>query len=290
MAVAACVLAQVAAWSQIGIAPVYDESANPWGTTLAQYLTLYLFEQLRAHGTTAVLLNPGGVYTPGDPAGLVDYAQDRTELKYLLLTALKPALRPPHGKWTLSLQATLIDRETGAPVEASTATTEIRWQNTDVASSYRDPHAELRFGFASGYRSFDKSPLGKAGQALAEQVRVAVQGHVPGGTSTSGKGETATGGAPHCPTRVRITYNYKHAAAQAYNLVVNGVDESSTIDSGVANFSTTEGPMLVQFYVEDAPYMLSAEPLYQLSTVHSCGKTTYVIDLAKGGDAHDTWE
>jgi hypothetical protein len=73
-------------------------------------------------------------------------------------------------------------------------------------------------------------------------------------------------------------------------LLANGLDQTLTIQDGVSTFQAPEGPMLLQFTINDAPYKLSREPVYQLSTIHSCKNSTLVIDIGQGGDAHDHWE
>ena len=88
----------------------------------------------------------------------------------------------------------------------------------------------------------------------------------------------------------RVTYRYKHSASHSYTLLANGLDQTTTIADGVSNFKVGEGPLLLQFTVNDAPYKLSKEPVYQMSTMHSCKSSTLVIDIGQGGDAHQHWE
>jgi hypothetical protein len=276
-----------AAQGAFGIAPVYDSSGNPWGPIVSQYLTLYLFEALRPAGVPAELLNPGGVYTPLDTSWLADYVGDRPGVKTLLATSLVPAVYIDKSKTRLrmTLTAVVLDRS-GQRKEEFKASTEIKPKDTDVESSFLDPHAHWKLGLTTGHRVFDKSPLGKAALALADQMRIQLQSY-----ATISTVQAATSGGVPCPVNVKITYAYRHgAASQAYTLIVNGLDQSMNINSGVAAFKAVEGPMLVQMSVADAPYKLAAQDLYQFSTTHTCGKGTYVIDLGKSGDAHDRWE
>jgi hypothetical protein len=78
--------------------------------------------------------------------------------------------------------------------------------------------------------------------------------------------------------------------SHSYTLLVNDLDQTTTIADGVSSFKVPEGPLLLQFTINDAPYKLSREPVYQLSTMHSCAKDTLVIDIGQGGDAHHHWE
>jgi len=89
---------------------------------------------------------------------------------------------------------------------------------------------------------------------------------------------------------VHITYAYKHAASHTYLLLVNGLDQSLNMRDGIANFTAPEGEMLLQFSVNDAPYKLQKEPMYQLSTQHNCATKSLTVDLGASGDAHAKWE
>jgi hypothetical protein len=72
--------------------------------------------------------------------------------------------------------------------------------------------------------------------------------------------------------------------------MANGLDQTLTVVDGVSTFQVPEGPLLLQFAINDTPYKLSKEPVYQLSTVHSCKNNTLIIDVGQGGDAHHHWE
>jgi hypothetical protein len=60
--------------------------------------------------------------------------------------------------------------------------------------------------------------------------------------------------------------------------------------NGVPSFSAPEAPLLVQFSVGNAPYKLAKQPIYKLSTMHSCSNGTFIVDPGKSGDAHEHWE
>ena len=68
------------------------------------------------------------------------------------------------------------------------------------------------------------------------------------------------------------------------------MDQSINLKDGIATFSAPEGEMLLQFSVNDAPYKLAKEPMYQLSTQHNCSLKTLTVDLGASGDAHAHWE
>jgi hypothetical protein len=55
-------------------------------------------------------------------------------------------------------------------------------------------------------------------------------------------------------------------------------------------FSAPEGELLLQFSMNDAPYKLEKESLYQKSVAHSCKLSNLIVDLGPSGDAHAHWE
>ncbi len=202
------------------------------------------------------------------------------------MTTLKSVISPSHGKWKISADVVLLDKKSGEQREAWTVLTEINGRDTDVETGLIETSA-FRNIFGTGHRIFKQSPLGKAAERLADQIHEGMQTRLHSSTLTA---EKPAGTGVTCPMKVRITYNYKHAASQVYSLFVNGLEEAIYVDHGVASFSAPDGPLLVQFSVNDAPYKLAAQPIYQLSTLHACSQSTYIVDLARGGDAHDHWE
>jgi hypothetical protein len=145
-------------------------------------------------------------------------------------------------------------------------------------------------------RDFEKQPLGKATAHLASSIRDTLEAKLAGLATTKPAPQAslvpvAAQGAPtSCPINVRITYSYKHSASHTYVLLANGLDQSTNLKDGAASFSAPEGELLLQFSVNDAPYKLEKEPLYQLSTLHSCKFSNLTVDLGPGGDAHTHWE
>jgi hypothetical protein len=73
-------------------------------------------------------------------------------------------------------------------------------------------------------------------------------------------------------------------------LIVNDLDQTSTLKDGFSSFMLPEGPTIIQFSLNDAPYTMSKQPFYQLSTIHSCSTSTLTIDIGARGDEHHHWE
>jgi hypothetical protein len=174
--------------------------------------------------------------------------------------------------------------------------TEIRGSKTvldNVSSDSKEksldgPFSVLDHTSGMPSRRFEKQPLGKATSHLAEEIRDSLAAHLP--ASTSPPARSASEDAAPCSMRVRITYSYRHSASQSYLLMVNGLDQSTSLKEGVSQFTAPAGPMVLQFSLNDAPYKMAKESLYQLSTIHACSKSTLIVDLGPSGDAHPKWE
>ena len=289
----------------IGIAPVFDGGGEEYGPTVAQHLTLFTYQDLLDSSTIhPTLLGPGGVYSPLDTSWLVEYVQDRTDLNLLLVATLKAVTNPSREKWIIPVEVQVLNARSGDTVTSFTVTTEINSHKTllefgQVAlaqgtSRYGDVKGDYKTYIGTPSRDFEKQPLGKATADLSRSIRkqleaklsdpavakVAQANLVPAAQVTSAS----------CPVNIHITYNYKHSASHSYVLLANGMDQSTNLKDGVASFSAPEGELLMQFSVNDAPYKLQKESLYQLSVVHSCKSSNLVVDLGAGGDAHTHWE
>jgi hypothetical protein len=298
--------------TSVGIAPAFDAGGDDFGPAVVEHLTLFTYQDLLPTKQFApVLLNPGGVYTPLDTSWLTEYAQDRPDLDLLLVETLKPIVNGEKGAWTIVIQIDLLDAKTGDTKSTWTVSELEKSSNSwltqgrslissavnqtvsQKASQYGVDESTSANGFGMlTSADFDKQPLGKTTQHLADLIRDSLPAHLGGFVHTGAVKPDAYPAGPSvpCMMHTRITYAYKHVASHSYTMLANGLDETTTIQDGISSFSAPEGPMLLQFTIHDAPYRLSAEPVYQLSTNHSCKAGTLIIDLGQGGDAHDHWE
>lgn len=288
----------------IGIAPAYDASGDDFGETVVQHLTLYMYQDLQGSKQFApMLLNPGGVYTPLDTSWLTDYVQDRPAIDLLLISTLKPSANVKGGGYTITIELSLLDAHTGDTKSTWSVSETIKeksaWLEKGqamVASAVTD--RSTQYGLSgmsvSSSTDFEKQPIGKATQHLAEMIRDTLPANLGGFVvkTAAAKPEDAAAAASSasCEMHTRVTYNYKHSVSHSYTLLANGLDQTTTLVDGVSDFKIAEGPLLLQFSLNDAPYRLEKEPVYQLSTMHSCKNSTLVIDVGQGGDAHDHWE
>ena len=305
VASAVCITAQAQKVS-IGIAPAFDGSGEQFGPVVVQHLTLFAYQDLlQSSAAHASLLGPGGVYSPLDTSWLVEYVHDRSDLDLLLVATLKPVTNPAKEKWIIPVELVLLNAHSGDQLATWTVSTELNSHKTLLEygqviaeqgtqgrySQYKDTYK------VTPSRDFEKQPLGKATAHLAKSIRETLEARIPSLNLTKTppqaalvSASTAPAAGAACPVDVHITYGYKHSASHTYLLLVNGLDESIHMKEGIASFSVPEGEMLLQFSVNDAPYKLQKEPLYQLSTQHSCTQKTLTIDLGASGDAHTRWE
>jgi hypothetical protein len=290
----------------IGIAPVFDAGGEEFGPVVVQHLTLFAYQDLldspSAHPS---LLSPGGVYSPLDTSWLADYVHDRTDLDLLLVATLKPVTNPAKEKWIIPVECVLLNAHSGDSIATWTVSTELNSHKTLLEygqviaqqgtqgrySQYKDTYK------VTPSRDFEKQPLGKATAHLAKSIRETLEARLAGLNLAKQPAQlvpvsasTAPAASASCPLSVHITYGYKHSASHTYLLLVNGLDQSLNMKDGIANFSSPEGEMLLQFSVNDAPYKLVKEPMYQLSTQHSCASKSLTVDLGASGDAHAHWE
>jgi hypothetical protein len=284
----------------LGIAPTFDAGGDEFGPAVVQHLTLYVYQDLVASKQFAPsLLSPGGVYTPLDTSWLTEYVQDRPDLDLLLVSTLKPTVTDKSGS-TILIELSLLDVRSGDTKSTWTVSETTKTKNAwlqkgeaAVTSAVNARADQYSFDITAS-TDFEKQPLGKTTAHLAEEIRDTLPSHLGGFVKTAAdKPSDAAGAASSsgpCATRTRVTYSYKHSVSHSYNLLVNGLDETTTIADGIANFKAPEGPFVVQFTINDAPYKLSRQPIYQLSTMHSCKSSTLVIDIGQGGDAHHHWE
>ena len=286
----------------IGIAPAFDAGGDEFGEALVQHLSLYIYQDLVGNKQFAPsLLNPGGVYTPLDTSWLTEYVQDRPDLDLLLVSTLKPTVSTDKGaSSTITVEVSLLDAHTGDTKGSWTVSDVIKSKNAwlekgqaMVTGAVNERGSNYGVGIVSS-TDFEKQPIGKITAHLGEEVRDTLPAHLGGFVKNiSDKSASAADAGPSsasCEMHTRITYNYKHSVSHSYTLMANSLDESLTIADGVSTFKVPEGPLLLQFTINDAPYKLSKEAVYQLSTMHACKTPTLVIDIGQGGDAHHHWE
>jgi hypothetical protein len=286
----------------IGIAPTYDASGEDYGEAVTQHLTLFTYQNLVDSKQFAPsLLNPGGVYTPLDTSWLTEYVQDRPDIDLLLVTTLKPAVNDKSGGYAINIEVSLLDPHTGDTKSAWIVSDAMKEKNAwlqkgsaMVTSAVNGRADSYGVSILSTSTDFEKQPIGKITEHLAEEIRDTLPAHLGGLAAKTGPDKALdvalAGSTTPCEMHTKVTYNYKHVVSHSYTLLANKLDQSLTVQDGVSTFKAPEGPLLLQFSLNDTPYRLEKEPVYQLSAIHSCKNSTLVIDVGQGGDAHQHWE
>lgn len=275
---------------RIGVLPTFNASGDSFAPVFSQHLTLRLFRDLQSDAVSAVLLNPGGFYNPADNEFLLEYGK-RSGVDSLLITTLLKTLVPAKGNSTVTVQTEVLDLKSGTRSGPWKSTAEI--SKRDLSLDYGALHMDLRGNVYLGpSRIFEKQPLGKAMATIAEQVRSQVSQALNRSSvnvSTTVK-PNASGGT--CDVRVKLLYTSKHAASKSYTIFVNNEDESLTVNDGVLLLPGKSGPMLLEWIVNDAPYKLPKQELYQAATEVDCSKPERQLNIKIGamGEAILDWQ
>jgi hypothetical protein len=283
----------------LGVMPVFDQSGEEYGGQFAQNLTSMEFHKLDGAPFDVVLLNPGGLYNPLIPESLVDYAQS-AEVDLVLIMSFLQTTKPQKGDYTLNVEASIMDVSTGKVgdpsdfsfiVDRHALALEIANSGLDIVG-----HATSRIGQArSAYatmssgpaKAFEKQPLGKAALILADQVHAMVLTQVPPSTEKPARPPLGT-----CTYTVQVKYVSKKAVSKAYDIILNGEEESLWSKEGVTTLENKpSGPIFLQMSVADAPYRLTVQDLYQANTVLDCSKPErqLYLEIGAGGDALLRW-
>ena len=283
----------------LGILPVFDTSGESYGQLLAQNMTAMVYQKFEGGPSQVMLLNPGGLYNPLIPESITEYAQSAGVDTVLVMT-LQPTDKPQKGDFVLHVEAKLIDAQTAKEMAPSVYSIAMSRHDAlmDVTKAGLDYSGDrsgaMRAGrsiymsMAGGSRPFAKQPLGKAANTMAESVHAQVLAQY----------SVAKGDAPvppksgTCTITVGVRYVSKKAVSKAYDIIVNGEDQSLLTKEGgtkIENFKS--GPVFLQLSVADAPYRLPVQDLYQANTVLNCGtpEHTLTLDIGPVGDALLHW-
>jgi hypothetical protein len=282
----------------LGIMPVFDASGEEYGELFAQNLTAMEFRKLQGAPFDVVLLNPGGLYNPLIPESIVDYAQAANVDTVLVMSFLQTD-KPQKGDFTLHVEAKLMDTASGKLGDATSygfslprhdIAVEIANSGLDIAgtgSSTVRAGRNIYSMLGTKSQPFEKQPLGKAANGIADGVRTFVLSQVPPSTAKAPEIKLGT-----CTYTVQVKYTSKKAVSKAYDIILNGEEESLWTKEGVTTLENKpSGPVFIQLSVADAPYRLAVQHLYQANTMLDCAKPEreLYLDIGAGGDALLHW-
>ena len=285
----------------LGIMPVFDTSGDAYGQQFAQNLTAMVYEKLQDAPFEVMLLNPGGLSSPLMPESDAEYLQS-TGVSTLLVATLQPTDKPQKGDYILHLEAKLVDAKTMKEIAASNYTGKVSHNDalldaakvgidyggstSNTARHGRDIYSAMVR--TNGSRPFEKQPLGKVALAMAGSIHSQVLAQMP--ATKADAPASVQGGA--CSVVLHVTYVAKKATSRAYDLIVNGENESLWTKDGVSTLENRKsGPLFLQISVADPPYRMPVQDLYQANTVLDCGRPERQLSLDIGpvGDALLHW-
>jgi hypothetical protein len=280
----------------LGILPVYDSSAENYNENFAPNLTYLLYQELlKIPDVQPVLLSPGGLYEPSGEDWFLEYAR-RANVDAVLVTRQLPSIRPDERHRLLKFEVQVLDVNTGKRSLKGLNDT-VRVSTTDLLTSVVSSSSITNSTFQT-YRSFwgnpqefQKQPLGKAALKLVDWTRAYLFSTLTAlQPSRSGLEPPVT--SPPCQISFGIRYVAKKTASKAYSIIANDKEESSTIQEGIAQFPMASGPLAVRFQMEDAPYRMPTEHIYQTSTVLDCYSKQHmlVMELGIAGEGFLHWE
>jgi hypothetical protein len=273
----------------VGLMPVFDISGDSFGQQFAQNLTAMIYDRLADAPFEVVLMNPGGLYSPLIPESLPEYAQ-AAGVDTVLVTTLQQTDKPQKGDFILHVEAKLMDVQTlkemtpfnySAKISHNDALLDAAKGGLDFGSSTSNTVRHGRDFYSAmartnGSRPFEKQPLGKAAKGIADSIHSQVLSQVQ---VAKGEGVTSVKGGA-CTITVKVAYVAKKATSRAYDIIVNGEDQSLWTKDGVTTLENAKsGPVFLQLSVADPPYRTPVQELYQANTVLDCGKPERQLSL-----------
>jgi hypothetical protein len=284
----------------VGIMPAFDTSGDSFGQQYAQNLTAMVYDKLGGAPFEIVMLNPGGLYSPLIPESMLEYVQSAGVDSVLVMTLL-PTEKPQKGDFILHVEAKLMSaadaKELGtaaysAKVSHNDALLDATKAGLDYGSSTSNTMRQGRNIYSAmtrtnGSRPFEKQPLGKAALGMADGIRNQMLTQIQAAKSDR---VMAAGGA--CTMSVNVKYTAKKASSRAFDILVNGENQSLWTKDGVTTLENVKaGPIFLQISVADPPYRTPVQDLYQSNTVLDCSRPERQLSLEIGpvGDALLKW-
>jgi hypothetical protein len=285
----------------LGIMPAFDTSGDSFGQQFAQNLTAMVYDKLGGAPFEIVMLNPGGLYSPLIPESMLEYTQSAAVDTVLVMTLL-PTDKPQKGDFVLHLEAKLMDAQNAKELGTSTYSAKVSHNDAlldatkaglDYGSSTSNTMRQGRNIYSAmtrtnGSRPFEKQPLGKAALGMADGIHNQLLTQVQ--VAKVDRVAAPAGGA--CTISVRVAYTAKKASSRAFDILVNGENQSLWTKDGVTTLENMKaGPIFLQISVADPPYRTPVQDLYQANTMLDCSRPERQLSLEIGavGDALLHW-
>lgn len=272
---------------RLGILPTFDEGGESFAPVFSQYLTMMMFHDLeQQRGLSPVLLNPGGVYTPSSDEWIADYAQ-RADVDEVLVTVLQKQEASKQGELTITVRSEMINLASGKRSAAWMQSATIEKRNAVLQYGLDTYFHDIAFIEPS--RAFEKQPLGKRARAIADAIALDVPSRI---TAQANRPAPSAAESGPCAVTFKIKYSSKNAASHAYSVIVNGKDDSLDIKDEGLPLNLKSGPLLIQAAVQDAPYKLPKQPIYQANTYLNCSEAHHdlLLDIGAAGEGLLKWQ
>jgi len=281
----------------VGVLPTYDQGGSNYGPEFCQHLTTMIYEELQSSTVQPLLLNPGGLYTAMADEYTLDYAK-KSGVDVALITVLLTTEMPPKGDFTIKVKSDLIDLKTGASMASWQSTAPINRHDVAHEAFERLGDNNGRVGqardsialFHSSSKPFEKQPLGGAARKIAQDTS-SQTAHGAASVTPAQPAQALTSGGP-CSINFKVGYVTKHASSKSYDLIVNGKDETLDVKDGEVPLSLPSGPILIQLSVNDAPYKVPKQDLYQLNTQLDCSQKPHELhyEIGQVGEGFVKWQ
>ncbi|MGI9101651.1 MAG: hypothetical protein ACR2IF_04315 [Terriglobales bacterium] len=259
----------------LGIMPVFDASGHATGEIISQNLTFMIYQELRSSAVEPVLLNPGALYNPIYTESIAEFS-DLAHVPSVLITTLQPFDKPKSGPWTVKVEAVLMNVATGKSSPVGTHSFSIDRREVGIEYSHYG-----RFFETGASRPFAKQPLGKGALSIARDIRAQVSSASEYLSATPPPPAPIPAGS--CDISFKVVYTSAKAYSKSYGVSINGKEESLGMKEGVIpQIHVTNGPLVVHVTVNDAPYKLPVQRLYQANDVVNCGNDSRALALEIG--------
>ena len=281
-----------------GLFPVHDSSGETHGDDLAWYLEPAIYQTLKERGRELLLLNPGGNYSILDDASSLEYARS-TGVRSALMArfTLTSRTKPNDNSPRLQVEVRALDVTTGAVLQTFTVTEEVSRKELERGfDTGPGVHSFTLIGtpLVLGHRFYDKSrdiekqPLGKAVRHIAESIRDNIL-QFNGGAAVYPSAALHQGPfPPSCAADFRVQYTRQRSASKAYELYVNGHDETTgNTNDGATSLTLKPGLNLFEVAVKDAPYRLPIQKAYSINRWIDCKaeERHLVLQIGAAGEA-----
>jgi len=274
----------------IGILPVYDASGEDYGEIFTQNMTHMLFTAFQKGDMQPILLNPGGAYTPLDTDLIKEYA-GMSGVDAVVFSTMEMPVKPKRGDYTIKVSAQVMDVKTGKLSDPFEYAESIDRRNAIVEGGYSGFMHSMGWATTAS-RRFDKQPLGKIADAMANDMRNDATRAIPM-LGTQGTFVTPAISDSECDVSFRVAYPDKRSISKSYGLIVNGKEESLWLKEGVASISMKSGPALIFVNVNDAPYRLPVQHMYEANTFVDCTRPSpqsLALEIGGAGEAVLKWK